>query len=101
MMTQPETTSTPTVNPQADELVQLCPHYSVLLHNDDVNDMDDVVRALRCVFSDMLDGEAIDLTLEAHEEGSSLVRTEPRERAEFHQERMQAFSLTATIEHTV
>jgi ATP-dependent Clp protease adaptor protein ClpS len=77
--------------------VKLLPLYKVLLHNDDVNTTDHVVGALLEVFAFEVE-EAVNIMLEAHKTGVALCKVEQKENAEFHQEQLQALSLTATIE---
>ncbi len=73
------------------------PRYKVLLHNDDKNTMDHVVRALLQVFKfDQAECERI--MIEAHNNGVALCVVEPLEQAELHRDRLRAFSLIATIE---
>jgi ATP-dependent Clp protease adaptor protein ClpS len=73
------------------------PRYRVLLHNDDHNAMDHVVRSLMRVFGFGL-SESERIMLEAHQKGVALCIIEPLEQAEFHRDRLAALSLTATIE---
>ncbi len=76
---------------------QLFPRYKVLLHNDDVNDMEHVVRALMKVFRfDRAESERIMMV--AHREGVALCTVEPLEQAEFHRDQLTALSLISTIE---
>ncbi len=73
------------------------PLYKVLLHNDDVNTMDHVVRSLMKVFR--FDRQACELIMiEAHREGAALCTIEPLEQAELHRDQLRTLSLTATIE---
>ena len=73
------------------------PRYRVLLHNDDINTMDHVTKALMRVFGfDRTKCEAI--MHEAHRNGVALCIVEPLEQAEFHRDRLAALSLVATIE---
>ena len=73
------------------------PQYKVLLHNDDHNPMDHVVKALTRVFKfKLLECERI--MLEAHRNGVALCIVESLERAEFHKEQLAFFSLVASIE---
>lgn len=63
------------------------PPYAVVLHNDDVNGFDFVVRSLRKVFGyDMT--KAVWLTLKAHTSGRSHVWTGHKELAELKAEQM-------------
>jgi ATP-dependent Clp protease adaptor protein ClpS len=73
------------------------PLYRVLLHNDDTNAMDHVVRALMRVFRfDQSECERI--MLEAHRNGVALCTIEPLEQAELHRDQLRSSSLIATIE---
>ena len=73
------------------------PRYKVLLHNDDVNSMEHVVKALRQVFRFELE-ECVRIMLEAHDQGVALCAVEPLEQAELHRDQLVSFSLVATIE---
>jgi ATP-dependent Clp protease adaptor protein ClpS len=73
------------------------PLYKVLIHNDDVNPMEHVVGALMQVFK--LERQACErIMIEAHDNGLALCTVEPFEKAEFHRDQLQSFSLFATIE---
>jgi ATP-dependent Clp protease adaptor protein ClpS len=73
------------------------PLYKVLLHNDDRNTMEHVVKALMRVFRfDQTECERI--MLEAHRNGVALCTVEPLEQAELHRDQLQSFSLISTIE---
>ena len=73
------------------------PRYKVLLHNDDSNSMEHVLKALRHVFKfDVPECERI--MLEAHQKGLALCTIEPLEQAELHRDQLRSFSLIATIE---
>ena len=77
---------------------RLTPLYRVLLHNDDVNDMIHVIHALVETFHFPFK-EAEKIMLEAHTSGDvALCKIEPLEPAELHRDKLQSFSLTATIE---
>jgi ATP-dependent Clp protease adaptor protein ClpS len=83
--------------PVADREKIHMPRYKVLLHNDDSNSMEHVLKALRHVFKfDMQECERI--MLEAHQKGVALCIIEPLEQAEHHRDQLQSFSLIATIE---
>jgi ATP-dependent Clp protease adaptor protein ClpS len=92
-------TTAPTTKPGT-VLEQQSPHiprYKVLLHNDDVNSMDHVVKALmRVLRFERAVCEAI--MLEAHRNGVALCTIEPLEQAELHRDQLISFSLIATIE---
>ncbi len=83
--------------PAAMRGADLIPRYRVLLHNDDVNTPEHVVKALMRVFKFPVQ-ECERIMLEAHNEGLALCTIEPLEQAELHRDQLQAFSLTATIE---
>jgi ATP-dependent Clp protease adaptor protein ClpS len=73
------------------------PLYKVLLHNDDVNTMEHVVKVLMQVFS--FDRPKCQLIMiEAHRDGVALCAVEPFEQAELHRDQLVSFSLAATIE---
>ena len=81
----------------AEQHVAHIPLYKVLLHNDDVNSMEHVVRALMRVFKFEQD-RCEQIMLEAHKSGVALCTVEPLEQAELHRDQLQSFSLVATIE---
>ncbi len=72
--------------------------YAVLLHNDDVNSMDHVVRSLRRSVPGMSLKKAVDVMLEAHNTGRAIVIVCPLELAELVRDRLESCGLTATIE---
>ncbi len=73
------------------------PLYRVLLHNDDYNTMDHVVKSLMKVFRfEKTESERI--MLEAHRSGVALCIIEPLEQAEFHRDQLQSYSLIASLE---
>lgn len=75
----------------------LLPLFKVLLHNDDVNSMEHVVKVLMKVFR-FNRARSEKIMLEAHRVGLALCTIEPLEQAELHRDQLQSFSLTATIE---
>jgi len=75
----------------------IMPLYKVLLHNDDVNSMEHVVKALRQVFK-FDEQECIRIMVEAHNNGLALCAVEPLEQAELHRDQLISFSLVATVE---
>ena len=97
MTTQtPSTVVRPEIDPAA--ILRSLPPYAVILHNDDHNEMLYVVRALiACVPGIDLD-RAMEIMLEAHENGQALVIVCPLEQAELYRERLELKGLTATIE---
>lgn len=74
--------------------------YAVILHNDDVNSMDHVVRSLMKAVPGVGIGKAFKIMLDAHNHGRAVVIVCPLELAEFYRERLQTFKLTASIEST-
>ncbi|MBN2561125.1 MAG: ATP-dependent Clp protease adaptor ClpS [Phycisphaerae bacterium] len=76
---------------------RLLPMFRVILHNDDVNDIEHVVRSI--VMLTPLNGrDAIKKTLEAHTTGCSLLLVTHKERAELYVEQFESRGLTVTIE---
>jgi ATP-dependent Clp protease adaptor protein ClpS len=79
--------------PRTDHL----PPFKVLLHNDDVNDAEHVVRSL-VAHTPLSVARAIDVMTEAHNTGVALVVTTHQELAELYQGQLQSLGLTSTIE---
>ena len=76
---------------------KLLPPYNVILFNDDYNSMDYVVAVLLHTINTLTQAEAEQIMLTAHLMGSAIVITCPKETAEFYQERILSYGLTATI----
>ena len=76
----------------------ILPPWSVILHNDDHNEMLYVVRSLTKSVPNLGAARATQIMLEAHNRGKALVTTCPLELAELYRDRLQSFGLTATIE---
>jgi ATP-dependent Clp protease adaptor protein ClpS len=93
MAASPDTRTAPTIEREA----VIMPRYKVLLHNDDVNSMEHVVKALRQVFKFGME-ECVRIMIEAHQNGLALCTVEPLEQAELHRDQLISFSLVATIE---
>jgi ATP-dependent Clp protease adaptor protein ClpS len=91
------TPQTPTL-PDTDRKTKLLPPYKVLLHNDDHNSMDHVVRSLLRSVPGLSTAAATRIMLEAHLKGVALVTVCPLELAELYRERLESCGLTATIE---
>ena len=72
--------------------------YAVILHNDDVNSMDHVVRSLMKAVPGLGIGKSVKIMLEAHNNGRAVVIVCPLEPAELYRDRLESFKLTATIE---
>lgn len=77
---------------------QILPPYKVILFNDDYNEMDYVVAALLQSVNGLTPQEAEHIMLTAHLTGSAIVIICPKETAEYYQERLLSYGLTATIE---
>lgn len=82
---------------RTDTNTRTMPLWKCMIHNDDHNDMNHVVRSLCEVFRFEIP-EAAAIMLEAHETGCALCKIEPKEAAEFHRDQLQAFGLSSTIE---
>jgi ATP-dependent Clp protease adaptor protein ClpS len=95
--TAPTRPETPTL-PDEDQRTEILPPYKVLLHNDDVNSMDHVVRSLMRSVPGIGRTAAMRIMLEAHLTGVALVTVCPLELAELYRERLESCGLTATIE---
>jgi ATP-dependent Clp protease adaptor protein ClpS len=95
-------TAQPGAQIQPEELTRLraklLPPYKVILFNDDHNDMEYVVSVLLRLISQLTEWKAIQIMLTAHLTGSAVVIVCPRESAEYYQERLLGYGLTATIE---
>lgn len=76
---------------------KLLPPYRVLLHNDDVNNMLDVVGWLT-ELTPLTRAAAAEVTLEAHMRGVSPVVVVHHELAEFYRDRLRSKLLTVSIE---
>jgi ATP-dependent Clp protease adaptor protein ClpS len=81
----------------AEQRTATIPRYRVLLHNDDVNTKDHVVKVLMRVFKFEQD-QCVAIMMEAHHNGVALCTIEPLEQAEFHRDQLISFSLISTIE---
>lgn len=77
---------------------KLAPLYRVLLHNDDVNPMEYVVKVLTTTIPSITMPQAVSIMMEAHNSGIALVITCAQEHAEFYCETLQNHGLTSTIE---
>ncbi len=76
------------------------PGWAVLLHNDDVNEIQFVVRSV-VEIARLTVGDAIDRTIEAHDSGVAMLVVTHREKAELLQEQLVSRGLTVTIEPAV
>ncbi len=76
---------------------KLLPPYKVLLHNDDVNDMFHVVKAILKITQLNADA-AIQKMLEAHHSGVAVLLVTHRERGELYVQQFASFRITASLE---
>ncbi len=74
------------------------PRYRVLLHNDDFNPMEHVVKTLLETVPQLTQPQAVSIMMEAHTNGMALVITCAQEHAEFYSETLNNHGLTSTIE---
>jgi ATP-dependent Clp protease adaptor protein ClpS len=81
-----------------ERLQNLLPPWRVILHNDDHNSMDHVVRSLRKCVPSLSEEDAEAVMLEAHQTGKALVIQCPKEAAEHYRAGLETCGLTATIE---
>ena len=72
--------------------------WSVILHNDDHNDMVYVVRCLMKSVPNLGPRRATQIMFEAHNHGKAVVTTCPLELAELYRDRLQSCGLTATFD---
>ncbi|HSW43949.1 MAG TPA: ATP-dependent Clp protease adaptor ClpS [Phycisphaerae bacterium] len=94
--------STQTAGPVADrkpatEPPRLLPPWKVILHNDDKNDFDHVIKTIRRL-TPLGKEEAILRTLEAHKTGAALLLVTHHERAELYIDQFASCGLTVTAE---
>ena len=80
------------------ERAKLLPPYKVIVHNDDYNEMNYVIFALMHAVTTLTAPEAERIMLTAHVTGQAIVTVCPKEIAEYYQERLLSYNLTATIE---
>ncbi|MEO0932868.1 MAG: ATP-dependent Clp protease adapter ClpS [Cyanobacteria bacterium J06641_2] len=74
------------------------PRYRVLLHNDDYNAMEYVVKTLITTVPSLSQPQAVSIMMEAHTNGFALVITCAQEHAEFYSETLKTHGLSSTIE---
>lgn len=98
----PSPGSTPDVETTPESFLErlrtLVPPYTVVLHNDDVNDVVHVVRSLMRSVPSLTQQSATKIMLEAHSSGKARVIVCPLEQAELYRDRLRSCGLTATIE---
>lgn len=93
----PKTRRDTRTRPSADESVETLPPWRVLLHNDDVNDMEYVTQTISALTPLSLK-VAVHCMLEAHLRGLTLLLVTHQERAELYRDQFHTKSLTVTIE---
>jgi ATP-dependent Clp protease adaptor protein ClpS len=96
--TETPTRTTPEVGGEQSLREGLLRPWSVILHNDDVNEMVYVVRCLMKSVPNLGARRATQIMFEAHNQGKAVVTTCPLELAELYRDRLQSCGLTATIE---
>ena len=79
-------------------LTEHVPRFAVILHNDDVNSMEHVIDALLKSVPTLSEQDAIKVMMDAHTDGKAVVTVCPLETAEFYRDRLQSFSIGASIE---
>ena len=96
-MSSTHTHETPTPVHEAGSVALLEETWQVILHNDDRNSMDHVVRTLMRVFGH---GEdlAAKIMLEAHDSGRAIAEVEAESPARLHRDQLQSYGLVATLE---
>jgi ATP-dependent Clp protease adaptor protein ClpS len=82
---------------EADPKTRELPPYRVILHNDDVNTFEHVIRTI-LELTPLKEPEAVARTLEAHERGATLLLVTHKERAELYVEQFASKKLTVTCE---
>jgi ATP-dependent Clp protease adaptor protein ClpS len=95
-MTTTETETRPDIG--TEDKHEILPPWSVILHNDDHNEMFYVVRSLIKCVPNLGTTRATKIMLEAHNRGKALVTTCPLELAELYRDRLESCGLSATIE---
>lgn len=83
--------------PEVEQRVRRLPPYKLILHNDDENSFEHVILTI-LQLTPLSEQEAIERTIEAHNEGQALLLVTTKERAELYVEQFQAASLVATCE---
>jgi len=94
--TTPDIETRPDIESETKQVI--LPPWSVILHNDDHNDMVHVVLSRLKSVPNLGRRRATEIMFEAHNHGKARVTTCPLELAELYRERLESFGLTATIE---
>ncbi len=87
----------PQVRPEKQDKPEVSPPWRVLLHNDEVNIFEKVVRIVHRL-TPLSEPEALQRTAEAHTRGRAVLLSTHRERAELYVEQLTSAGLTATME---
>ncbi len=84
------------------EKTKTLPPFKVILHNDDVNEAEVVVKRI-LEFTPLEEMEAVDKTIEAHDEGVAVLMVCHKERAELIEEQFSGCHppITVTVEADV
>jgi ATP-dependent Clp protease adaptor protein ClpS len=93
----PLSAADPAQDVKVKDQTRLLPPYRVMLHNDDVNTFEHVIRTIMRL-TPLNEKEAAMRVLEAHETGVALLLVTHRERAELYVEQFASASLTVTCE---
>eukprot|EP00741_Cyanophora_paradoxa_P021747 tig00000241_g20990.t1 len=72
--------------------------WKVLLHNDEANTMEYVIKAIRTVVPNISHQEAVNIMLEAHTTGVGVVIVCEKEHAEYYCEGLKGYQLWSSIE---
>jgi ATP-dependent Clp protease adaptor protein ClpS len=73
------------------------PFCQVVLHNDDVNSVEHVVKCLQTVFAHNME-LAAKIMMEAHQKGRSIAEVEAQTPAIEHRDQLRSYGLSATVE---
>ena len=88
---------TPVVKPRKKTKTRKLPPYRVLLHNDNVNQFDLVLRAVKTL-TILSKQESEEKVAEAHFTDVSLLLITHKERAELYEEQFRTYKIKVTIE---
>ena len=83
--------------PETQTRTRTLPPFKVVLHNDDLNSFEHVILTV-LMLTPLEEKDAIERTIEAHEEGHAVLLVTNQERAELYVEQFASRSLTVTCE---
>ncbi len=83
--------------PRGQKDVRPEPFCQVVLHNDDVNSVEHVVKCLQTVFAHNME-LAAKIMMEAHQKGRSIAEVEAQTPAIEHRDQLRSYGLSATVE---